>query len=262
MRVTLVQARIQPDRASNIAHLERVLSSRIATDVIVLGEMCLSPYDNESFVQYAIEQGDATWHRLAALARHQQAYLIAGSVPERAEEQLFNTTFVFDPDGLLVARYRKIHRFAITYPDGTTYDESEVLAAGEDLVTFDTPLGRIGLMICFDIRFPLLAMRLRQQGAKVLVVPAAFNTTTGPKHWHLSFRARAVDNQCFLIGVAPAVGGAGAYSYYGHSIVVDPDGTVLLDLEEAETVHTIELDLNQVDEVRCTLPIVAREQEL
>jgi omega-amidase len=169
---------------------------------------------------------------------------------------------VFDPDGTMVARYRKIHRFAITYPDGSTYDEADVLSAGEDIVTVDTPHGTIGLMICFDIRFPLLAMRLRQQGAKLLVVPAAFNTTTGPKHWHLSMRSRAVDNQCFVIACAPAVDGAGTYPYYGHSLVVDPDGSVLADLGEDESVVTLEIDMDLVNGVRRRLPIVAREQEL
>jgi predicted amidohydrolase len=262
MRITLVQARVQSDKESNLDHLEQLLATPQSTDVMVLPEMCLSPYDNESFRKNAIEQHDDAFLRLSALARRHRTYLIAGSVPERDNDQLYNTTFVFDPEGAMVAKYRKIHRFAITYPDGTTYDEADVLSAGEDLITVDTPWGTIGLMICFDIRFPMLAMRLRKQGARLFVVPAAFNTTTGPKHWHLTMRSRAVDNQCFLVACAPAVDGAGDYPYYGHSLVVDPDGSVLADLGEDEVVTTVDIEMDVVDEVRRRLPIVARETDL
>jgi predicted amidohydrolase len=259
MKITIVQQTVKETKEENIAHIRTLLQDSLETDIIVLPEMCLSPYDNNLFKQNAIEEGDSIFFEFGRIAKHQNAYLIAGSVPEMEGGTLYNTTFVFDRRGECIAKYRKIHLFEITYPDGTTYREKDVLQAGEHLVTIATDVGVIGLLICFDIRFPLVARQLRQQGAECLIVPAAFNTFTGPNHWSLAFRSRAVDNQFFTVGVSPSTQSAGTYAYYGHSIVVDPFGMILYEAGTEEEIRTVEVPISEVEKIRKAFPIVSNE---
>lgn len=259
MKLTIVQQTVLATKKDNIERIKQLLHERIDTDIIVLPEMCLSPYENDKFESNAIEEGDAIFQTFANIAKTQQAYLIAGSVPERDGKDLFNSSFVFDRTGRCIGKYRKMHLFAITYPDGTNYQESDTLSAGTEVVTLETDFGTIGLMICFDIRFPLLARKLRQQGADMLIAPAAFNTYTGPHHWTLAFRARAVDNQLFTVGVSPAVDSAGSYQYYGHSIVVNPFGKICYQAGTKEEIMTIDIDLSEVEKIRKAFPIVSNE---
>lgn len=259
MKLTIVQQIVLETKEDNIVHLETLLQEPLHTDIIVLPEMCLSPYENNAFKNNAMEEGDAIFDRFRNIAKHQEAYLVAGSVPELENGLLYNTSFVFDRTGDLIGKYRKIHLFAITYPDGTTYNEADILTKGNELVTIKTDVGTIGIMICFDIRFPLLARELRLQGAECLIVPAAFNTYTGPNHWDLAFRARAVDNQLFTVGVSPSCQSAGEYQYYGHSICVSPFGEILYQANKEEEIRTIKIDLNDVEKIRKAFPIVSNE---
>ena len=136
-----------------------------------------------------------------------------------------------------------------------TFKESTTLSAGSSLATFSTPWGVVGLGICYDLRFPYLAMLLRQAGARLLVMPGAFNMTTGPAHWELLLRARALDAQAYVAGVAPARDEAAAYRAWGHSAVVGPWGDVLASTDErADTVYA-DLDMARVDEVRAQIPV-------
>jgi predicted amidohydrolase len=259
MNVTVVQSKVSEGIENNVKHMTSLLQEPLSTDLIVLPEMWTSPYQNDAFLDHAVEVGDNTYKAMQQIAMKQTAYLIAGSVPERDGSSLFNTAFVFDPRGELIAKYRKIHLFEITYPDGRTYREKDIIHPGNKIITFDTPYGRIGLQICFDIRFPILSKKLQEQGAELIVVPAAFNQYTGPKHWELAFRSRAVDNQLFTIGVSPSVNSAGEYKYYGHSIIVNPLGDVLYQMDESEEVATIEINLNEVKQIRKAFPILLNE---
>ena len=260
MKITIVQSTVVEDKWDNLNHVKELLQNLNETDIIVLPEMFNSPYENEKFFQNAITESSSYLEELGELAKKHQAYLIAGSVPEQDEGKYYNTSFVFNADGVLLTKYRKIHLFEITYPNGTTYKESDVLTPGEDIEFFDTPFGRIGIMICFDIRFPRLAEALRQQGTGILIVPAAFNTYTGPHHWELAFRSRSVDNQLFTVGVSPSAESVGKYQYYGHSIVVNPFGEILFQAENDEVVHTIEIDMNDVQKIRKAFPILSSEK--
>lgn len=259
MKVTIVQHQVLPTKEDNMKHIEQLLEHPLHTDMIILGEMCVSPYENESFEHNSITIGDDYFQRFQALAKRQQVYLIAGSVPERNNDQLFNTTFVFNPQGECVASYRKMHLFSITYPSGEFYNEANQITPGKDLVTFDTIWGTIGLMICFDIRFPEQAARLQEMGASVLIVPAAFNQYTGPKHWRLAFRSRAVDNQLFTIGVSPSDNSHGRYNYYGHSIVVNPLGEVLFEADGDPIIETISINLDDVEKIKKAFPILSNK---
>jgi len=183
----------------------------------------------------------------------------AGSIPERgADGRLYNTATVIDADGRLLAKHRKLHFFDVDVPGGIRFRESvsltggaqlKVLAgAGDPLATGLAEPPNLGLLICYDIRFPELAPLMQQQlGATVIACPAAFNTTTGPRHWHLLMRARAVDTQCFVLACSTARPENGeGYPSEGHSLVVDPWGTVVAEAGSGEQVLHAQLDLAQV----------------
>lgn len=156
-----------------------------------------------------------------------------------------------------MARHRKMHLFDIDVQGGQSFRESATLSPGNDITLFDTPYGRIGLCICFDLRFEELCRLMALEGARVLLAPAAFNMTTGPAHWELLLRQRAVDNQCFTVGAAPARDEAASYVAWGHSLVCDPWGTVLHECGSGEETAVIDLDLSRVDAVRQQLPILS-----
>ena len=164
--------------------------------------------------------------RSRALARERGIWLIGGSIPELEDGNVYNTSFVYAPDGSCAARHRKTHLFDIDVAGGQRFMESETLTPGSDITTFETPWGTMGLCICFDFRFEELARLMTLRGARVLFVPAAFNMTTGPAHWELLFRQRAVDNQVFTVGTSPARDESASYHAWGHSIVCDPWGSI------------------------------------
>ena len=151
--------------------------------------------------------------------------------------------------------------FDIDVSGGQYFKESDTLIAGNDITVFDTEFGKIGVCICYDIRFVELSRIMALEGANIIIVPAAFNMTTGPAHWELSFRARALDNQVYTIGVAPARNQYAEYVSYGNSIVVSPWGEVITRLSEKEEIAFCDIDLNVVDKIRQELPILAHRRE-
>lgn len=258
MRIGIVQMKVGHDRDANIDRAVRGVQSLASagTDLVVLPEMFVSPYDVNCFPSYAEEYGGPACTAMSGVAREEKVYLVAGSIPEREGDRLYNTSFVFDPEGNLIARHRKVHLFDIAVEGGQHFQESAVLSAGDSLTVFDCPLGKIAVCICFDIRFQELAYAASAAGAQLLVVPGAFNMTTGPAHWELHFRARAVDNQFFTVGVAPARDPDSDYISWAHSIVCDPWGRVIHDSGETECDQVVDIDLAQVDSVRRQLPIL------
>ena len=189
--------------------------------------------------------------------------MVGGSLPELDGDKVYNTSYVFDPTGRCVAHHRKMHLFDIDVAGGQRFRESDTLSAGNEITVFDTPWGKMGLCICFDLRFQELAQLMALEGAQVLLVPAAFNMTTGPAHWELLFRQRAVDNQCFTVGVSPARDEQGSYVAYGNSIAVDPWGAVLCRAGAEETTLYADLDVERLEAVRAQLPILsARRTDL
>ena len=202
------------------------------------------------------ERGD-TWKKCSRLAAERGIYLVAGSMPERDEAgHIYNTSYVFDRNGHQIGKHRKMHLFDIDVKGGQYFKESDTLTPGDQVTVFDTEFGKIGLCICYDFRFPELARLMVDEGARVIIVPAAFNMTTGPLHWELMFRQRAVDNQVYTIGAAPARDLNAGYHSWGHSIVADPWGKVLLEMEENPEVKIVDLDLDEVKKVREQLPLL------
>ena len=173
-----------------------------------------------------------------------------------AEGNVYNTSYIFDREGKQIGKHRKVHLFDIDVKGGQTFKESDTLTAGDSDTVFDTEFGKIGVMLCFDIRFPELSRMMVNDGAKVIFVPAAFNMTTGPAHWELSFRTRALDNQIYMVGCAPARDVSAGYISWGHSIVTDPWGRVTGMLDENEGILLAELDMDYEEQVREELPLL------
>ena len=258
MKVSLLQMKTAATPAENIRKIKTMLVEAKAegADLAILPEMCCCPYENSAFVAFAMQETDTFLTEIAAAAKELGLYIVAGSVPLSADGTIYNASFVYNDQGERIALHRKTHLFDINVPSGQYFMESDTFTAGKDITTFDTPWGRMGLMICYDIRFPELSRLLALEGVQAIFVPAAFNMTTGPAHWELSFRMRALDNQVFLIGCAPARDMDSSYTAWGHSIVTDPWGSVVAQMEEIEGILTTELDFDRVTQVRQQLPLL------
>ena len=265
MRTALIQMHVSHDRQKNIDSACAKIREAAAngTDIAVLPEMFCCPYQNDCFRPYGETENGAAQTALSGLAAKLGLYIIGGSIPELDGEKVYNTCYVYGRQGKLLAKHRKAHLFDIDVKGGQRFKESDTFSPGNAITTFETEFGLMGLCICFDLRFEELARCMCLRGAKAVFVPAAFNMTTGPAHWELLFRQRAVDNQCFTIGVSPARDETAGYVAYGNSIAVDPWGTVLTRAGSEETILYADLDLSKVDSVRQQLPILsARRTDL
>jgi predicted amidohydrolase len=233
--------------------------------LVCLPEMFNCPYENSWFVRFAENQDGPSFERLARMARENGVYLIGGSVPEREagdKEKIYNTSYCFDPAGQLLAKHRKAFLFDIDVKEaGFSFKESDTLKAGEGMSLFDSPWGKIGVAICFDIRFPELFRAMAGAGAVLIAVPGAFSMATGPDHWSLSLRMRAVDNQVFTAGIAPARDEGGVYVSYAHSLAADPWGRVLNELGTEPGVLLQEIDFSVLEKTRTQLPLLSLYQK-
>ena len=257
MKIAQIQMHVTPDKTENLRRAAALLEQAGPADMAVLPEMFCCPYDNGCFRAYGEAEGGAAYRMLSRAAAENGLWVVGGSIPELDGDRVYNTSYVFAPDGRCAARHRKMHLFDIDVAGGQRFRESDTLTAGSDVTVFDTPWGKMGLCICFDLRFQELARLMTLEGAQVLLVPAAFNMTTGPAHWELLFRQRAVDTQCFTVGTSPARDETASYVAWGHSIVCDPWGTVLHTCGHGEEVSVTDLDLSRVDAVRRQLPLLS-----
>ncbi len=258
INLALIQMKVADQAQDNLNRVEDQMKRlKPGTDLVVLPEMFICPYETPNFPKFAQKRGGPVWQRLSDLARQHSVWLCAGSVPELDGGKVYNTSYVFDRSGREAARHRKVHLFDVDVKDGIRFIESETLTPGDEVTVFDSEFGPIGLMICFDIRFPELTRIMADRGARLVLVPAAFNLTTGPAHWHLSFRARALDNQLFMAGCSPARDLNASYHAYGHSLVTDPWGEVLGQLDEAEGILEITVDLEDCEPIRQGLPLLS-----
>jgi omega-amidase len=261
LRVALCQLPVVADKSTNIATAQAAIASAASNgaELVVLPEVWNSTYLASAFPKNAEPvPGGPSSEALAQAARDGRVWLIGGSVPESDEHgNVYNTCAVFNPAGDLVAKYRKAHLFDIDIPGKIAFRESDTLTGGGAVTVVDTPWGRIGIGICYDLRFPELSLVMRRRGADILVFPGAFNCATGPPHWELLQRARALDTQCFVLTASPsrAVEDPAAYQAYGHSSVVDPWGTVLATTEHAPATVWATLDLERIAEVRRNIPV-------
>ena len=259
IKIAAIQMSTVADKMENVrtvkAYLEKIKDEN--PDFVILPEMFCCPYQTENFPIYAEKEGGPVWQQLSGYAKQYGIYLIGGSMPEKdAEGNVYNTSYIFDREGKQIGKHRKVHLFDIDVKGGQTFKDSDTLTAGDSDTVFDTEFGKIGVMLCFDIRFPELSRMMVNDGAKVIFVPAAFNMTTGPAHWELSFRTRALDNQIYMVGCAPASDVSAGYISWGHSIVTDPWGRVTGMLDENEGILLAELDMDYEEQVREELPLL------
>jgi deaminated glutathione amidase len=272
MRVAAIQTTAGADRDANLSAAERLVDEAAAAGatLVVLPEY-FSVAGTPEVLRAGAESLDGTtmsW--VAATASRLGIHVVAGSIPERtdrADGRLANTSCLVGPDGATLAVYRKVHLFDVAL-EGVEFRESDTIAPGDEIVVApmeaggDSPGPVIGLSLCYDLRFPELYRLLVLAGATVVTVPAAFTARTGPAHWELLLRARAVEDQVFVIGAAQ-VGDLppGMPRCHGHSMVVDPWGTVLAErTDPTPGIVVADLDLDYLDEVRSRLPVLANRR--
>ncbi|MDY2852672.1 carbon-nitrogen hydrolase family protein [Acidaminococcus fermentans] len=248
-----VQMDSQDDKMANLAAAEGYIREAAARGarLVVLPESM--NYIGRDMAQEAEAiPGGPTFQRLSGLARELDLWLEAGSIYESNQEdpaRPFNTTFLIRPDGTLAAKYAKLHPFDVVLPNGVTSRESDRVCPGKKLTVAETDLGKVGLGICYDIRFGEMFRIMALEGAKLFAVPANFTVNTGKDHWEVLLRARAIENECYVI--APnQMGKKPRFTAYGNSLMVDPWGTVIARASDKPGVITAEIDLDYVTKVR------------
>jgi len=266
-RAACVQMRSGVDAATNVETATALIreakglgASFIATpEVTVLFEA----ESDRLFAKVHVEEEDPSLLALRNTAKEQGVWLLIGSMAIKVgERQCANRSFLIGPDGAIRASYDKIHMFDVDLPNGEMYRESRNFRRGERAVVADMPWGRLGLSVCYDLRFPQLYRALAHAGASFLTIPAAFTHTTGKAHWHVLQRARAIETGCFVI--APAQGGVhpnGRHTY-GHSMIVAPWGEVLAEAGEDPCVITAEIDPAKVAEARQRIPALTHDRPI
>jgi predicted amidohydrolase len=263
IRVACVQLTSGTDKAENLQRAERLVARAAATgaDLVVLPEKWNGIGDAETLRGLAEPLEGESVSAMAEWARTHGVTLVGGSITELREgrEKLSNTSVVLDPDGSVVAVYRKIHLFDVEV-GGHVYRESEAEEPGTEPVVAESEGWPIGLSVCYDVRFPELYRILALQGAQLATVPAHFTLHTGKDHWHVLLRARAIENQLYVAAAAQVgVTGVGRPSY-GRSLIVDPWGIVLAQAPDEETVISAELDRARLEDIRAKLPSLANRQ--
>ncbi|XP_050669936.1 omega-amidase NIT2 isoform X2 [Leptidea sinapis] len=262
-KIALLQLSVGSDKAKNVAQAVKEIhrAKELGAHIVALPECFNSPYGTKYFNEYAEEvPAGETSRALSRAAAEAGVCVVGGTLPERCGDRLYNTCTVWDSSGKLVTLYRKMHLFDIDIPNKITFKESEVLSAGDQLTVFEYNGVKVGLGICYDLRFPEMAHLMAKEGCSLLIYPGAFNMTTGPKHWELLGRARATDQQLYVALVSPARDLAAGYVAWGHSSLLDPWGAVLHQLDHRPGTLLADIDLTTVEEVRSQIPIRAQRR--
>lgn len=259
LKLGCIQMTATPDAAANLAQAEVLIDEAAAAglDMVALPEAFdfLAP-DPAAIPDYAKPVEDhLALRRIGELARKHALWILAGSVSTRAADgAVVNRTVLFAANGAIAAYYDKIHLFDVDLPNGDPIRESDLYRAGDRAVVTDTPWGGLGLSICYDMRFPHLYRNLAQQGARLLAVPAAFSSYTGPLHWHVLLRARAIETGCFVIAPAQCGDNHESRRSYGHSLIIDPWGRIMTEGGDEPGVISATLDLGEVERFRAAIP--------
>jgi predicted amidohydrolase len=257
LQIALCQMKVGSDKAQNVRKAVKFIEKAKTADLVVLPEMFNCPYQTDQFPLYAEKADESpTLKAISRAAQEAKVYLVAGSIPERDQEHIYNTSFIYNPAGELIGRHRKMHLFDIDVPGQIQFKESDTLTPGEEVTVVETDFGKVGVAICYDIRFPELSRLMTLQGAELLVFPGAFNLTTGPAHWEILSRVRALDNQVYLATCSPARDEGASYVAYGHSLMVDPWGKVIDEADIGEELLYVDIDISRVGKVRQELPLL------
>jgi predicted amidohydrolase len=267
MRAAICQSNAGVDDVeANVANAERLLNEAAdgGADLAVLPELFAYYGSQRRMREIAEPLGGPITSRLAQVARARSLWVLGGSICESADGRVFNTSFLFDPDGEALARYRKIHLYDAELPGQRPIRESALFAPGDEVVTRDVEGLRVGLSICYDLRFPELYRALMTSGAMVLAVPSAFQAVTGAAHWETLLRARAIEDQSYVLAAAqwgPWGPPEAGHQTFGNAMIVDPWGSILVRApDEGDGVWFADLDANQVRAVRTRLPALSHRR--
>jgi omega-amidase len=258
-RIAVCQMNVVDDKELNLDKATKMIceASKNGAEMVVLPEMFNCPYDTNKFLAYAESMDNSiSLKSVSNAAADNGVYLVAGSIPELLDGKLYNSSFIFDMKGKVINIHRKMHLFDINVPNEITFKESEVITAGNNITVLETDLAKIGVAICYDMRFPELFRLMTLKGAELVVVPGAFNKTTGPAHWETTIRARAIDNQTYMAVASPSQNIDMAYIAYGHSMVVDPWGNIIAQADEDEEIIYATIDKDYIYKVRKELPLL------
>ncbi len=271
MKVSVIQTNSMHDKARNIAQAKSLIEAAVASDRpdgVVLPEVWSyrGGTTRDKLANAEDLPGGPAYEVLQGLARTHRIWVHGGSMIERiaGEERVYNTTCVFDREGREVARYRKIHMFDITAPDGTSYNESDTIRPGGNIVLYDLEGLKVGCTICYDMRFAELYITLAKRGADIIMVPSSFTLQTGKDHWDVLLRARAVETQCYIVAPAqygPFLGGKGDTRLsYGHSLIADPWGHIVAKASDGIGFASANIDPAQIARVRELIPMNAHRR--
>uniref|UniRef100_A0A8C4GQZ3 omega-amidase n=1 Tax=Dicentrarchus labrax TaxID=13489 RepID=A0A8C4GQZ3_DICLA len=258
-RLAVVQLQVSSVKADNLSRARRLVKEAAGqgSKVVLLPECFNSPYGTGFFSTYAERIPGESTQVLSEAAKENKVYLVGGSIPEEDGGKLYNSCTVFGPDGELLLKHRKIHLFDIDVPGKIRFQESETLSPGNSLSMFETPFCKVGVGICYDMRFAELAQLYSRKGCQLLVYPGAFNMTTGPAHWELLQRGRALDNQVYVATASPARDETASYVAWGHSTVVNPWYSKSM----LPVVSSDQLILCYLADIRQQIPITAQRRD-
>jgi omega-amidase len=262
-KIALCQTKVYKDKDKNLKNaMEKIReASSQGAKIISLPEMFTCPYSVENFRVYSEKEEDSmTLTALKKLCLEKKIYLIAGSIPELENDKVYNTCYIINTKGEIINKFRKLHLFDVDIKNGIRFSESATISKGNKIITFETEFCKIGICICYDIRFPELIRNIAERGVKLIFVPAAFNKITGPPHWELLFRSRAVDNQLYMAGISPARDCEGTFKPYANSIIVNPWGEVISRAGEEDEIIYADIDLEYLDRVRKELPVLEHKR--
>lgn len=265
LRVAAVQLNSQGDVGRNLEAVRQLVgrAKQRGAELVLLPEnfAYFGPEAEKRSVAETLAEGHIS-RALSQLAREHAVSLIGGGFPERTADETrpHNTLLAIGPDGSQLAAYRKIHLFDVELGSGGSYSESAATTAGSSVVVFEVAGFKLGCSICYDLRFPELYRALSEQGAEVLLVPAAFTLHTGKDHWHVLLRARAIEAQAFVVAAAQYGTHPGARQTYGHSLVVDPWGTVIAEASDGVGIVVATLERERLDSVRRSLPSLSHRK--
>jgi len=262
-KLALIQLKVGVDKAANIQRAISKITEAVnnGANMVVLPECFNTPYGHQYFKPYAEKVPGSSTDQLSAVAKQHKVYLIGGSIPEEENGIIFNTCPIFNRTGSMVAAFRKMHLFDIDVPGKMTFKESDSMKPGKQPVIFQTEYCKVGVGICYDVRFGELAQLYALNGCNLLVYPGAFNMTTGPAHWELMAKSRATQTQTYVALCSPARDTSAGYVAWGHSVIVDPWGSIVAAADENETIIYADIDMDRVKEVRQMIPITTQRRK-
>lgn len=253
MKIGILQTKVYSDLDEILNQIQTYAKSatKQGAQILVLPEIWNAPYDNEQMLKSVSEFNKCDTF-LSKLSKEFNCVIVGGSLAHKIENKIYNECTIYDK-GKKIASYAKTHLFEVHTSKGI-YQEKEVFTPGNRFVTFETEWGKMGILICYDIRFPLVSRHLAKEGAKILFCPAAFNKRVTMLHWTPLFQTRAMENQVYIVGVNPAHYKFKRFETFGHSIVTDPFGQIVSQMDENEGFQVIEINLNKIESIRDRMP--------